>query len=161
MNAILYWNKSDEHYINKSLEQISELTLDLIEPTIVDKPTLLLSPETRAIEGNYLFIPDLGRYYYIDETIFEYERFIIKCHSDVLMSFKQFIMNNEYIIERTNKRGLMNFYLHDDKLKELGYPYIEQHSLTLRKGQGFKMGVNEFLLGVAGAITGTNNEGGE
>lgn len=158
MKCYLYWNKSDSKYLNKNIVQVgnSYIEIELIKPTSIIHPTLIMSAPSRINEANYIYIEELARYYYIDDYTMEHNRIVVNCSVDVLMSHKKGIMVNEYIIERTNKEGLMNFYLHDPKLKELGYPYIEEHPLTLRKGQGFKMNVNEFLLGVAGAVTGSN-----
>lgn len=162
MEGTLYYNKSDKRYLHKQLDQIGNaLTIELIEPSSIINPSFILSNESRVREANYIFIPDLGRYYYIEDYIFEYERIIINCKVDVLMSFKDYIANLEIITERTSHKGQQNLFLPDNKIKEYSYPFIEVHKLKCTSNNGFSQDNVNYILGISGAVLGGSNEGGE
>lgn len=172
MRAKLYYNKSDKRYINKELEQIyphSEGTppewiyVEFIEPTSIVNPRLILSTETNVLQANYLFLEDFGRYYYINNHTLENGRIIIECKVDVLMSFKTDIMNEKVILDRISvQKDLQNYYLEDEEIKKLSYPFIEMHELNCVYGNEFNQNQVYFILAVSGAVVGSsNNEGGE
>lgn len=171
MNAKLYFNKSDKRYINKDIEQVyphSEGTppewikVEFIEPTSIENPRLILSTETNVLQANYLFLEDFGRYYYINNHTLEKGRVIIDCKVDVLMSFATEIMQENVILDRiSTQKNLQNYYLEDDEIKKLSYPYIEMHDLDCVYGNAFDQDQVYFILAVSGAVVGsTNNEEG-
>ena len=89
------------------------ITLELsstANPLIVDEDDELLideddnqieSEEFRITDANYMYIPEFGRYYFIrDITIAITGLYVISARVDVLMSFKDQILNLECFIER-------------------------------------------------------------
>lgn len=128
MEATLYYNKSDNRYLNKTLETIGTATLELIEPSSIITPRLIFAKESRIQEANYLFLPTLGRYYYINNYIFEYERIIAECKVDVLMSYRSDLMKLNVIIDRATDQ--YNLYLDDDKAKLNNYSSFQTLKFT-------------------------------
>lgn len=176
MKAYFYYNKSDKRYVKKELEFIppnvssgpvpDHIDVDFIEASSVINPRLVMSPRSNCLQANYLFLEDFGRYYYINDMTVEKGRVIIDCEVDVLMSFWRDIKEKNIIINRISVVDLNNYYLHDDKIKELSYPFIETHPLDCVAGDPFAQDKNYYLLAVAGAVAGNtpepdNNEGGE
>lgn len=163
MNAQLYFNKSDRRYLNKEIDTIGDpLNLEFIEPVDIINPTFILSNESRVREANYIFVPDLSRYYYIERYVFEYDRIIIDCKVDVLMSFKgteetKGILDLEIITARTSNTSKQNFYIPDEEIKFYSYPFIEVHKLKCTTNNGFNQDTCNYILATAGAVSGGNN----
>lgn len=162
LKATLYYNKSDKRYLNKEIEQIgNEMDITLIEPISIINPTFILSNASRVREANYIFVPKVGRYYYIEDYIFEYDRIIINCKVDVLMSFRSQIVEEEIIIERSSYKSKQNFYLPDNEVKEYAYPYTEVHKLKCISNNGFDQKNNYYILALSGAVPSTQPEEGD
>ena len=48
---------------------------------------------------------------------------------------------------------LANFYLEDNEIDVLSFPFIESHYLTPISGTQFSNKKNEFILGITGGVT--------
>lgn len=162
MLGTLLLNKSESNCINKDLTVVQDnLHIDLIEPSSIVNPTLILTEGSKIREANYINIPDLGRCYYIQDYIFEYERIIVHCRVDVLMSFQREIYElKNVILERTSVAGqnnganLANLWLPDNETDVIAFPFIETHDLTALSGKVFEDEVATFILGITGGISG-------
>lgn len=120
MDAYLYFNKSDKRYMNKDLQAITyegsdHIDVEFKEDTSIVDPTFILRTQSKVLEGNYIYVPNLNRYYYINNYTLSHERIYIECHVDVLMSFKKEIKNENVIVKRNEK--LFNMYLDDNQYK--------------------------------------------
>lgn len=120
MNATLYYNKSDKRYMNKELEAITydgsdHIDIEFKEDTSITNPTFILRTQSKVLTANYIYVPDLSRYYYINDYTVSHQRIYINCHVDVLMSFKNELKNENVIVARNTK--LFNMYLDDPKYK--------------------------------------------
>lgn len=163
MRATLLYNASESNCINKDVTIIQDnLTIELIEPSSIVNPTLILSDGSRIKEANYINLPDLGRNYYINDYIFEYERIIVHCRVDVLMSFQREIYDlKNVILERTSVAGqnggdsLANLWLPDNEMDIVAFPFIETHPLDAMEGKVFQDEVATFILGITGGVTGS------
>ena len=175
MKAYFYYNKSDKRYVKKEIEFIppyvssgptpDHIDVEFIESSSIINPRLVMSPRSECLKANYLFLEDFGRYYYIDDFTVDRSRIIIDCSVDVLMSFWSQIKEKDVIINRITAAEFNNFYLQDEKLKQLSYPFIEAHELECVSGDAFDKDKNYFILAVAGAVAGDEpepeeNEGG-
>ncbi len=120
MDAYLYFNKSDKRYMNKDLQAITyegsdHIDVEFKEDTSIVDPTFILRTQSKVLEGNYIYVPNLNRYYFINNYTLSHERIYIECHVDVLMSFKKEIKNENVIVKRNEK--LFNMYLDDNQYK--------------------------------------------
>lgn len=120
MDAYLYYNKSDKRYMNKDLQAITyegsdHIDVEFKEDTSIVDPTFILRTQSKVLEGNYIYIPNLNRYYFINNYTLSHEIIYIECHVDVLMSFKKEIKNENVIVKRNEK--LFNMYLDDNQYK--------------------------------------------
>lgn len=90
----IYNNYSNINVINKKIEFLKEIKFTFKDDSDITTPILLLKT---YIEGNYCYIPDLKRYYYIDKIELMsngiYKLYLIV---DVLMSFKTEILNSNW-----------------------------------------------------------------
>lgn len=124
MHAQLLYNKSDRRYINKKFENVgNEINIELIEPCSLINPRFILSQGTGAKTANYIFVPDLDRYYFINNYIYEYERIIIECHVDVLQTYAKQIMAETVILDRSGDS--YDLYMDDNEVRMENYTNYE------------------------------------
>lgn len=148
MLARLYYNKSDKRYINKSLTLINDISIELKSDTSIINPTLILSYNSEVMQANYIYIPELDRYYYIDNIIASTQKLIVECSVDVLMSWRSKIDNMDVIVERSE--NVYNLYLPDEKFKLYNYPLIQTKKFNPTTTTQFNMNTTQFVLACAG-----------
>ena len=166
MEGVLFFNTSNYNVASKTLTSVSsDLTLHFKNESEVVNPTIYISRSQDVLDANYLYVDDLKRFYYINEITLEAQRYVLKCHVDVLMSFYPQILDQRCIIERNPDIG--NLYLEDPKLKCFAMTRFETFPLLDNNGQpkGFRVGVSKvknFILTISGSGEPTpNNQGGE
>ena len=153
MNAYLYYNKSDKRYMNKTLQSITyeggsdHIDVEFKEDTSITDPTFILRTQSKVLEGNYIYVPNLNRYYYINDYVVSHQRIYINCHVDVLMSFKNEIKQQNVIVSR--QESSYNLYQVDPKMVIYNTPVYR----VLKFPGGFDS-TGHFVLCVAGASTG-------
>lgn len=109
MNIILYNNVSERIAVNKTLENEVTLTGTLRDETDIRKPTILIT-YVGILDRNYAYIPDFGRYYYIDDIVSVRTgiwRVSMVC--DVLMSFKDDILASPAVIDHTEETSITEY----------------------------------------------------
>ena len=118
MIVTLYKNSSDNIVVSKSIEELKTYTTVLLfKDSSILSPTLIFTTSD-VVNANYLYITEWKRYYYItDITILDNNKAVVKCNVDVLMSFKNEILNTKQNIVRSQNR--YNMYMIDDKMKVL------------------------------------------
>ena len=141
MTAILYNTKSDNREINKSITEISTIDVTLYMDTNLLKP--IFKVKTFNNNANYIYVPNLGRYYYIDNYTLSNQCVYLHCSVDVLMSFKTQILNNTYLIKR-------NEFLKDNKLVDNEIPIsCKKQIVTQAVSNDFiSQSIQCFILGV-------------
>lgn len=96
----IYHNKSNNNVINKKIEEIQEITFNFKNDSDITNPILILQTYKT---GNYCYIPDLKRYYYINNIELMNGGFYkLYLEIDVLMSYKNDLINGEWYSEGTN-----------------------------------------------------------
>lgn len=113
----LYKNTAENDRVDKTnyLNQVGTLYGFFKEETSIMNPQIII--EYGVIDFNYIYIPLLNRYYYINEIIsVRNNLWRIRLNCDVLMSFKTEILNLECYVSR-------NEYTYND--------YIEDNLLPL------------------------------
>lgn len=90
----IYNNKSNKKVVNKTIEEVQEIDFIFKDDTDITNPILILQSYQ---SGNYCYIPDLNRYYYIDRvTIMNGGFYKLYLEIDVLMSYKNEIMSADW-----------------------------------------------------------------
>lgn len=90
----VYNNKSNKNIVNKKIEKVQEITFDFKDDSDITNPILILQTYKT---GNYCYIPDLNRYYYIDRIELMNGGFYkLYLEIDVLMSYKDEIINADW-----------------------------------------------------------------
>lgn len=122
--------------------------VNILAPVIEITPTTDLTQAKILKKGNYAYIADFGRYYYITDITGVAQNVIrLNLRVDVLMSFATEIRENTAIIERQEKDSACNTYLSDYELKLYNEPYVETYAFT----NSFSS--DNFVLAVAGSRT--------
>lgn len=158
MECILYINNSDARVFNKKLTEVlpqdaetPNIPINILEDSSIVDPYIVLSAPTNIIRANYMFIPDLGRYYYITDWILSKNRIYVKGHVDVLMSFRVAIKEVWAIMERQENN--FDLYLNDSMIS------IENpNDVRTINFPGAFNDTSEFILIVAGDNTGGDEE---
>lgn len=136
-----YRNKSDERVLSKTLD--SEYTLSnvkLLEVTDILHPKLKVKSAAGVLTTyNYMYIPDYGRYYFIEELTADNGYSYVTARVDVLMSHAATLKNCRCVAARQENK--YNTYLNDEKFAGVQY----QTQQILRFESPFKK-TSEFVL---------------
>lgn len=108
MKLFLYTINDTENTVNKTLPVPYELNIKLKRETDLTNPSILLSSVTGVnyLDFNYCYIPDLGRYYFIQSIdSVNAKMWRLSCECDVLMSYKADILASNARLRRNIKNG--------------------------------------------------------
>lgn len=99
MNILLYKTTNANNDLNKTISNKVELVGALRDASSIIAPSILI--QSNPIGYNYAYIPEFGRYYYIKNiTAFRKGAYIVDLKCDVLMSFKDEILEMSGIVSR-------------------------------------------------------------
>lgn len=114
MTITIYTNLSDPNTINKATTQIGTADCIIKDNLTFEKPYFILQYNVDLAKGNYLYAPELQRYYYINDiSRLTGGRMQLECEVDALESFKQSILNTTCIIDKQTQKNNANVYLND------------------------------------------------
>ena len=145
MNIKLYRNESNNNVLNKKITLINEYNILLKDNVDVYRPIIKIKTELLN-NCNYVFIQDFNRYYYVvNKRSINIEIIEITLECDVLMSFREQILNLKCIIDKQENINLGNKYYDDNSLISLSKEFIESYNFN----NGFNEN-GEFILITAG-----------
>lgn len=148
-NIKFYKMTLDKRYLDKTsgmTQQGQTLTgVHFIDDTEIVNPILKLSSFDEN-NVNYVYIPSLRRYYYVNGVTYSKGYYYVNLHVDVLMSFKESIKKQTVVADRSASQYRQ--YIDDNILKTEQYrgEYIRQFS-----SQPFSLNTVNFVLGVLGS----------
>ena len=120
MTVDFFINKSDNRYIDKTLQNVITLNnVYLKSDENKETMTLELDYNATVLSANYCYIRELSHYYYISEPTFGKQRIFLPLRCDLLMTFKTDIYKLDCIISRQQEE--YNAYLKDDRLPVKAY----------------------------------------
>ena len=94
----------------------------LIDPCDVLNPVIKMAYNAYHVNINYCFIPDFGRYYFIEDYVIEGDTITLHMHVDVLYTYRNTILQSQCVALRSSSHG--NLYLKDDFVQfENGWIY--------------------------------------
>lgn len=129
MKVNFYNTQSNENVVNKKLKLIS--SRDIVFRMAINEKTPMLILHRSTIEGvNYVGIPDFKRYYYI-EHVEPYNNVLsrIYLNTDLLMTHKDEIINNQVLITATEKPSYLSNSLPTSR-KLINDKYMSNVTLT-------------------------------
>lgn len=109
----LYHNASPANKIGKKLnDELVTSNVLLKDDVSILKPIFKVKDVRSIITYNYLYCPDLQRYYFIDDIVSVHnDLWEISCHVDVLETYKNGILGQTAVIKRQQNK--YNLYLND------------------------------------------------
>lgn len=125
MKVQIYKTTSEKNKLNKQLELVKEINVKLLNDTEILKPVIEVShiPIKDLNSANYMYIPDLNRYYFIDNIeLMTGNNVYISGSVDVLMSYMADILNIKGTVKRSE--SLKNGYIIDENYKSVSYSQI-------------------------------------
>ena len=131
MQLNLFQNNSDKNVMWKQITTKGNLTGTLRDDCSIIDPII----RVEGISGadlpfiNYCEIVEFGRYYYIKDIVLVGNLYELRCHIDVLMTYKDQLRNIPAVIARNE--AVNNIMLQDGMIKTYADPIIE-----IRKSNG-------------------------
>ena len=119
MIAKTYNTNDSTNTINKTLNFISDIDVKFKEEVNIYSPSIMLKYDD-LIDFNYMYIDKFKRYYFIEDVeVFPNKIYNISLKCDVLMSFKDDILNSYgNITSQTNYNDYYNFNYSSEVRKE-------------------------------------------
>lgn len=110
MIITFYNNISDKNVIRKTLNNELPIMGVLREDSSVLNPSITIESPVSIVGCNYCYIPDFARYYYVvDVKSIHNNLWVVTLRVDVLMSFKESILNTPAIIDHTTYQQTTNY----------------------------------------------------
>lgn len=110
MLITFYNNLSEKNVIRKTLSNALPLAGTLREATSVTNPTITIESPVTIVGYNYCYIPDFARYYYVvDVKSMRNNLWAVTLRVDVLMSFKNSILNTPAIIDHATQQDTTDY----------------------------------------------------
>lgn len=120
--------------------------IDILNPTIRIEATSNLTKRRILREGNYVYIADFERYYYVKSMKAQAGNFIeLELSVDACMSWLTNLRNQQCVVDRQEK--VWNTYLNDEFMRVYNTPY----TVVKEFPNGFS--TQNFILAVAGGGT--------
>lgn len=116
MEITLYVNNSDNNVMSKNIIETEKINVNLKGSCTLLNPVLTIKAVdiSKVTTCNYCYIPQFGRYYYIGNIKMNSGGIAdIECSVDVLMSFRDSILNCNAILQR--HESIFNAYLTDNE----------------------------------------------
>lgn len=145
MEIQLMYNLSDARCINKRLVDAQSYSGQMRDEVSIMNPVVMIEVESIP-RYNYAYIPELERYYMVDDiTIYRDGLIYVTLSVDVLMSFKRDILSSIAVVDKQSMRENGDEYIDDGSLVTDNLMFT---SITEYSG-GFNDSV-EYVLIVAG-----------
>ncbi len=114
MEVKLYNNNSETNVLYKNLTNEIVYTGTLRDSANIYNPSILVSTSEMLSDYNYCYIPQFNRYYYINDIdIYRNGVWILNLKCDVLMSFKDDIIQCYAIVNHTTENNVTNYMSSD------------------------------------------------
>lgn len=122
--------KDENAKLNKTTQEIARVSGTIIDGCSILTPSVRVRNVVNIRDCNYIYIPSLKRYYFVDDLFFDSNTTtVLKLKVDVLMSHKSEILNTEQIV--TRQENNYNLYLNDTM-----YKVYNKDRITLKKLTG-------------------------
>lgn len=122
MQIDFYKNTVPKNRLYRNLTGHLVATGHLIDACDVLNPVIKMAYNAYHVNINYCYIPDFGRYYFIEKYVIEGDTVTLYMHVDVLFTYRISILNSQCIAERSSSHYNVN--LNDNMIQaEQGYRY--------------------------------------
>ena len=116
MRIVLYQNFSEDNTIGKMITEIAEVQARLKEQVSALDILLELKTSNDILQNvNYINIPKLKRkYFVVDKDVMTNDVIVLRCHVDVLDSFRTDILNLSVIANKSQLATKSDLYIDDN-----------------------------------------------
>lgn len=151
MNIKLCSSVSEIVAINKDVSIIDDVSATIKGALSVENPVLILQYKSDIqSKVNYVYIPEYNRYYFVTDIInLTGGRYEIHCKVDVLMSFKDYILNLSCIVDKQSSKDNANMYLDDGSFVVQSKEFVD----TINFPRGFNDNGEFILITAGGGVT--------
>lgn len=151
MNIKLCSSTSEIVAINKNISIIDDVSATIKGALSVENPVLILQYKSDIQPNvNYVYIPEYNRYYFVTDIInLTGGRYEIHCKVDVLMSFKDYILNLSCIVDKQSSKDNANMYLDDGSFVVQSKEFVD----TIDFPRGFNDNGEFILITAGGGVT--------
>lgn len=151
MNIKLCSSTSEIVAINKDISIIDDVSATIKGALSVENPVLILQYKSDIQSNvNYVYIPEYNRYYFVTDIInLTGGRYEIHCKVDVLMSFKDNILNLSCIVDKQSSKDNANMYLDDGSFVVQSKEFVD----TINFPNGFNDNGEFILITAGGGVT--------
>lgn len=151
MNIKLCSSTSEIVAINKDISIIDDVSATIKGALSVENPVLILQYKSDIQPNvNYVYIPEYNRYYFVTDIInLTGGRYEIHCKVDVLMSFKDYILNLSCIVDKQSSKDNANMYLDDGSFVVQSKEFVD----TINFPRGFNDNGEFILITAGGGVT--------
>lgn len=126
MECYLYHTTDPENKVNKQLEQIALRNIHLKRDESQESPHIKLRTFEEIQQVNYIYIPNFKRYYFVTEIEnLNNKIFDFYCETDVLMTYKEPILNGTATITKTKTPTYFNGGTNEDSRTETDKYYSD------------------------------------
>lgn len=116
MEVVFYYNLSDARCINKELVEGDTFIGQMRDEVSIMNPTIRFDTD-QIMRYNYAYIPELQRYYSIDDiTVFRQGVTDVTMSVDVLMSFRRDILSTIAVVDKQAMQENGDEYIDDGSL---------------------------------------------
>lgn len=122
MTITFYKISDDKRQVTKTLNnttKIKDSTGVIKTDCSIMEPRIEMTYDAQLITANYMYIPDFGRYYFIDRIDTGAQRLYIQGHIDVLQTYSAQIKELDCIVARQEDANKSQLYLNDGIWKNL------------------------------------------
>lgn len=159
MRAIRYFNTSPDKMVPKSLNSVgAEIDITLKDSTDILHPVVTVSPPTvsQFMDYNYLYIPDLHRYYYVRGQRLCQQYIELTLEVDPLESWWTQLRGQSVIYARQSEN--YNSYQMDDQFVKMEYGDVSTVPVPDDKQKVLSNQHMSYILIAAGAAGGIEEE---
>ena len=151
MNIKLCSSTSEIVAINKDISIIDDVSATIKGALSVENPVLILQYKSDIQSNvNYVYIPEYNRYYFVTDIInLTGGRYELHCKVDVLMSFKDYILNLSCIVDKQSSKDNANMYLDDGSFVVQSKEFVD----TINFPNGFNDNGEFILITAGGGVT--------
>lgn len=151
MNIKLCSSTSEIVAINKDITIIDDVLATIKGALSVENPVLILQYKSDIQSNvNYVYIPEYNRYYFVTDVInLTGGRYELHCKVDVLMSFKDYILNLSCIVDKQSSKDNANMYLDDGSFVVQSKEFVN----TINFPRGFNDNGEFILITAGGGVT--------
>ena len=140
VNAIFFYRmKSPKIKLNKELEFVKCESVKYTRPITHRNVTLDVKQSASDEQYNYVYLTVLNRFYFVSDAVLQNDMFVLTLKEDVLMSFKDLILQQNAFIERNEylyNSNLVDDYVTFDFHKKKEYTKITPTNDFLDFGTG-------------------------